>query len=73
MTVQPAKIAITNQKGGVAKTTLSIHVAGATAAAGYETLLNNLDPKGYLTNGVGLEAVYTAEQRRCTTRPQNPT
>jgi len=37
MSAQPAKIAVTNQKGGVAKTTLSINVAGATAAAGYET------------------------------------
>jgi len=57
----PAKIAVTNQKGGVAKTTLSINIAGATGAAGYETLLIDLDPQGYLTNGVGLEAEYTAE------------
>jgi chromosome partitioning protein len=45
----------------VAKTTLSINGAGATAAAGYETLLIDLDPQGYLTNGVGLEAEYSTE------------
>ncbi len=36
MLSRPAKIAVTNQKGGVAKTTLTINVAGATATAGYE-------------------------------------
>jgi len=61
MPAQPAYIAVTNQKGGVAKITLSINVAGATAAAGYETLLIDLDPQGYLMNGVRLEAEYTAE------------
>ncbi len=61
MPAQPAKVAVTNQKGGVAKKTLSINVAGATAAAGYETLLIYFDPQGYLTNGVGLDAEYTAE------------
>jgi len=60
MISEPVKIAITNQKGGVAKATHSINVAGTTAAAGYETLLIDLDPQGYLMNGVGLEAEYTA-------------
>ncbi|WP_082224574.1 AAA family ATPase [Halolamina rubra] len=46
MPAQSAKIAVTNRKGGVAKTTFSINVAVATPAAGYETLLNNLDPQG---------------------------
>lgn len=61
MPSQPAQIAITNQKGGVSKTTLSINTAGATSAAGYDTLLIDLDPQGYLTNGVGLEDEYTAD------------
>ena len=73
MPAQPAKIAVTNQKGGVAKTTLSINVAGATAAAGYETLLIDLDPQGYLTNGVGLEAEYTAESTTLYDALQSPT
>lgn len=73
MTSQPAKIAVTNQKGGVAKTTLSINVAGATAATGYKPLLIYLDPQGYITNGVGLEAEYTAESTRLYDAPQYPT
>lgn len=73
MTPQPAKISVTNQKGGVAKTKLSINVAGATAAAGYETLLINRDPQGYLTNGVRLEAEYTAESTMLYDAPQYPT
>lgn len=72
MTPQPAKISVTNQKGGVAKTKLSINVAGATAAAGYETLLIN-HPQGYLTNGVRLEAEYTAESTMLYDAPQYPT
>ena len=73
MPAQTAKIAVTNQKGRVAKTTLSINVAGATAATGYETLLIDLDPQGYLTNGVGLEAEYTAESTTLYDALQSPT
>jgi chromosome partitioning protein len=73
MPAQPAKIAVTNQKGGVAKTTLSINAAGAAAAAGYQTLLIDLDPQGYLTNGVGLENEYTAESTTMYDALQSPT
>lgn len=72
MVSQPAKIAVTNQKGGVAKTTLSINVAGATAAAGYQTLVIDLDPQGYLTNGVGLAEEYTAESATLYDALQSP-
>jgi chromosome partitioning protein len=58
---QPAKLAITNQKGGVGKTTVAINVAGALADAGRDALVVDLDPQGYLTNGVGLDGAYTAE------------
>lgn len=38
-------IALVSQKGGVGKTTLAIHLATAFAAAGYNTLLLDLDPQ----------------------------
>jgi hypothetical protein len=38
-------IALISQKGGVGKTTLAIHLATAFAAAGYNTLLLDLDPQ----------------------------
>ena len=73
MLAQPTKIVATNKKRRVAKTTLSINVAGATAYAGYKTLLIDLDPQGYLTNGVGLEAEYTAESTTLHDAFQYPT
>ncbi|HEX5790563.1 MAG TPA: ParA family protein, partial [Luteolibacter sp.] len=39
-------IAVSSQKGGVGKTTLSINLAHAFARAGYRTLLVDADPQG---------------------------
>jgi len=54
-------IAITNQKGGVGKSTTAVNVSAYLSSYSYKTLLIDLDPQSNSTSGLGLDPTDVKE------------
>lgn len=52
-------VAMLNQKGGVGKTTLTVHLAGMLAERGWDVLAVDLEPEGALTSILGFDDEYS--------------
>ena len=57
-------IAVTNQKGGVGKTTTTVNVGAALARNGNDVLLVGVDPQGNLAEATNMNERHTEEGRK---------
>ncbi|MFB6298059.1 MAG: ParA family protein [Salinirussus sp.] len=57
---KPAKLAVSNQKGGVGKTAVAINVAAALNRQDHDVLFVDLDPQGNATENLGMRDRYDA-------------
>lgn len=64
-------IAVTNQKGGVGKTTTAVNLSACLAYIGKKTLLIDCDPQGNSTSGFGINKNdYELSVYECLAEPQ---
>lgn len=55
-------ISLMNQKGGVGKTTLAVHIGVGIAALGYKVALIDMDPQGQLLVSLALDSLGDADE-----------